>query len=328
MEPSELASILTEAIQIKFDRQDPGDYTTVREERHWFLSKNKTEIEILSPSVFYYLRNFNNVSTSELIEEWGTLTHGIDVHGRPKSKSYLMFSRTKRFIMKTISRDESVTLRHMLPHYVRYCSSNPRTFLNRYLLLVKIHKKCTIAPYKGYVIVICNTFAASPEIHEIYDLKGRSPKVGGILPSKRSSAERRRNPLVMEDKNLVRSFSIDPQSRITILQQLKADFQFLQSQYLMDYSILLGVKQVKTENFSIEGAYHDKEQINKTFFESTDGSELYFIGVIDTLTYYGIKKRLSNFFKSLVWNQDTLSTVRPDVYYERLLAYSEAIFVS
>ena len=325
MEPTELANILTEAIQVKFERPDPRDYVNVCEERHWFLSKDKTEIEILSPSMFYFLRNINSVSTAELVDEWQNLFGTANLHGRPKSKSFFMFSRTNKYIMKTISRDESITLRRILPQYARYCSTNAGSFLNRYLLLVKIHKK-SISPYKGYVIVTKNVFDQTCSIREIYDLKGREPKAGKMVPCTSLSTGCDSHH-VLEDKNLQRQFLLNADDRKSLISQLQSDFEFLKCEGLMDYSILIGVlrlKDIPTETASDMNQMHDDQEYN--VFLSRNAEEMYFIGIIDTLTVYGWKKRISNFFKSFIWDQQTLSTIAPDLYYKRLLMYSETIF--
>ena len=51
----------------------------------------------------------------------------------------------------------------------------------------------------------------------------------------------------------------------------------------------------------------DKDRFDKSFFESIDGGfvsrdrkKVYFIGIIDTLTFFGAKKSLEYKFKSLV----------------------------
>ena len=50
---------------------------------------------------------------------------------------------------------------------------------------------------------------------------------------------------------------------------------------------------------------------------SADGTEIYFMGIIDTLTNFGKKKKIENTFKSIVQNSRTISCVPPYQYGER-----------
>lgn len=38
--------------------------------------------------------------------------------------------------------------------------------------------------------------------------------------------------------------------------------------------------------------------------------EIFFIGIIDCLTFYGAYKKIAHSFKSLLWNKEQLSTVQ------------------
>lgn len=54
--------------------------------------------------------------------------------------------------------------------------------------------------------------------------------------------------------------------------------------------------------------------------------EIYYIGIIDMLTSYSAKKKTANFFKSFLWEQDTLSTIPPKRYGRRLTSFTKLIF--
>jgi len=51
------------------------------------------------------------------------------------------------------------------------------------------------------------------------------------------------------------------------------------------------------------------------------GNEIYFMGIIDILTVYGVKKRFEHGFKSLVQSPDQISAVSPKKYAERFKAF-------
>jgi hypothetical protein len=54
--------------------------------------------------------------------------------------------------------------------------------------------------------------------------------------------------------------------------------------------------------------------------------EIYYIGIIDVLTAYSAKKKAANFFKSFLWEQDTLSTIPPKQYGRRITSFTKLIF--
>lgn len=63
---------------------------------------------------------------------------------------------------------------------------------------------------------------------------------------------------------------------------------------------------------------HERKRPVKAFFESqegglvsSDGSCIYYMGIIDILTVYGKKKALENFGKSIIYNKNTISCVPP-----------------
>lgn len=54
---------------------------------------------------------------------------------------------------------------------------------------------------------------------------------------------------------------------------------------------------------------------------SSDGKQLYFMGIIDTLTGYGGVKKLENTFKSIVYDGKTISCVPPIQYGDRFYKF-------
>jgi 1-phosphatidylinositol-4-phosphate 5-kinase len=61
---------------------------------------------------------------------------------------------------------------------------------------------------------------------------------------------------------------------------------------------------------------------------SSDGKCVYFIGIIDTLTYFGTKKKLEYRLKSVAYGNKTISCVPPKRYGSRFLAFMNQIFTN
>lgn len=165
-----------------------------------------------------------------------------------------------------------------------------------------------------------------------------------------------------KDKDLTRLFWLEEYARQDLLSQLHDDFQFLRSCGLMDYSILVGVKysgqstcsagrsmrmtfalgeenqrgvrEMRSREASPEMVTHyDPATIthNSKYhygIQSLKGHETYYIGIIDMLTVYNMKKKTANFFKTFLWTEATLSTIPPEDYEERIEKYAKRIFAS
>lgn len=61
---------------------------------------------------------------------------------------------------------------------------------------------------------------------------------------------------------------------------------------------------------------------------SADGKVIYFIGIIDTLTFFGAKKKLEYTLKSLRYGNTTISCIPPQYYGERFIQFMKGIFES
>lgn len=70
----------------------------------------------------------------------------------------------------------------------------------------------------------------------------------------------------------------------------------------MDYSILLGIHKIDYNTTLAEEVAEWTERHG--VYLSYDKTELYFIGVIDVLTIYNIKKKMERFFKVYIMLQD------------------------
>merc|ERR1712137_508960 len=98
----------------------------------------------------------------------------------------------------------------------------------------------------------------------------------------------------------------------------------------MDYSLLVGVHHMDDDS-GMQPTPNHASVMGTSKFRSHSGGfpahgELYFIGIIDCLTFYGAAKKVAHSFKSLLWSKDQLSTVQAQFYAERFLLYMEDIF--
>lgn len=167
------------------------------------------------------------------------------------------------------------------------------------------------------------------------------------LPSSPTSVALR----TRKDKDLTRLFWIASPQREELLKELQSDFSFLRSVGLMDYSLLIGVTYNDTAASPLRpalqmGQSQDNGCEKRRLPETKRGSaeqhesrckyhrgitsilkkETYYLGIIDMLTIFNMKKRTANFFKTFLWSEDTLSTLTADDYYERASNYVSRLF--
>ena len=101
-----------------------------------------------------------------------------------------------------------------------------------------------------------------------------------------------------------------------------ADVQFLQQLNVMDYSLVIGVHYVNTNNNSYEDAQSVSIfQSKYGGIESANGQEIYYMKIVDILTPYTWKKALETKWKTIFSNQMKISSVNPLLYRERFLNF-------
>lgn len=164
-------------------------------------------------------------------------------------------------------------------------------------------------------------------------------------PSKIKGAETTHGSTVevLKDKSLTRLFWLRGEDRNALVLQLCTDYAFLASMGLMDYSIFIAVSySPSSSQLSTFRRMHDEQGDvveerdvteealaalpHNSGFPSVLSQEVYFIGIIDMLTYYTFKKRFSNFAKGFLWKERTLSTIPPDDYQKRIERFTRSIF--
>lgn len=73
---------------------------------------------------------------------------------------------------------------------------------------------------------------------------------------------------------------------------------------------LVWVRLVKVWKFIIINIFTGTSQFRQYQGGFLASGEIFFIGIIDCLTYYGAAKKIAHSFKSLLWNKEQLSTVQ------------------
>lgn len=148
-----------------------------------------------------------------------------------KSGSVFFLSQDDRFMIKTLRKSEVKVLLRMLPSYHDHVQKYENTLITKFFGLHRIKPS---SGQKFCFVVMGNMFCTELRIHRRFDLKGSS------LGRSADKVEIDENT-ILKDLDLNYCFYLEPSWRESLLKQIEIDNKFLESQHIMDYSLLLGV---------------------------------------------------------------------------------------
>jgi len=306
-----------------------------------------------------------------------------------KSGSFFYFTHDRRYVIKTVNREEEKFLCKIAKSYYDYIKDNPNSLIVRLYGLYQVQ----LAWEQKYisVIVMENIFHSMQRlpIHEKYDLKGSTVK--------RKTSKKSKKSAVLKDLDLQSKVYVGPESRTALLEQLERDTRFLAGKHIMDYSLLLGIHDHRRQqnqqnirrltNTLTEGGFqavekrdslsmsftdsqrsgeesafmptetcsrfrqdyggirsyiprhpinsHEAEESINLFSNNYRGQSFgnlpvatYYIGVVDILQEYNMRKKLEHFWKVIICreNAEGISVVDPIKYRERFLKFIGEVF--
>ncbi|XP_028800956.1 phosphatidylinositol 4-phosphate 5-kinase 7 isoform X2 [Neltuma alba] len=345
------------------------------------------------PMVFRNLREMFKLDAAEYMMSICGDSGLRDITSPGKSGSIFYLSQDDRFVIKTLKKSELKVLLQMLPKYYSHVGEYENTLITKFFGL---HRIMLRGGKKVRFVVMGNMFCTELHIHRRYDLKGSSQ---GRFTSKDKIKEN----TTLKDLDLKYEFHMDKKLRESLLHQIKVDCGFLESQQIIDYSLLLGLHFRAPENLKalaeqpesltsdalkqgeqlilpkglllvahepsfvntapgphIRGntlrAYSigDKEvdlllpgtgrlrvqlgvnmpaQANRKLVEDkVEASEIelfevydvvLYMGIIDILQQYNLRKKAEHAYKSLQFDPVTISVVEPKLYAERFINFLE-----
>ncbi|CAI9765327.1 unnamed protein product [Fraxinus pennsylvanica] len=322
-----------------------------------------------------------------------------------KSGSLFYLSHDDKFVIKTLKKFELKALIKMLPHYYEHVREHENTLITKFF---GVHRIALKHGKKVRFVVMGNIFCTELRIHHRYDLKGSSQ---GRYTKKDEIDE----STTLKDLDLTYEFHMDRLLRESLMRQLSLDSLFLESQGIMDYSLLLGLhfrapehlksllepsdslhtpessvtnvdgvissgellippsglvlvthepssvstlpgphirgntlKAVSIGNkeadlllpgtgrLRVQLGVHMPAQANHRIVQdNTDSTEVelfevydivLYLGVIDILQEYNLKKKTEHKYKSLQFDPLSISAVEPKVYSKRFISFLEKVF--
>ncbi|KAJ4733506.1 phosphatidylinositol- 4-phosphate 5-kinase 5 [Rhynchospora pubera] len=150
-----------------------------------------------------------------------------------KSGSFFYLTNDDRFMIKTVKKSEVKVLIRMLPSYYQHVRRYQNSLVTRFY---GVHCVKPINGQKIRFIVMGNLFCSEYRIHRRFDLKGSSY---GRTADKIEEEIDETTTLKDLDLNFV--FRLPSFWYKEILEQIKRDCEFLETEGIMDYSLLVGV---------------------------------------------------------------------------------------
>ena len=176
------------------------------------------------------------------------------------------------------------------------------------------------------VVVMQNLFYTNLKIHSKFDLKGSTVK--RFVTDEEINA----GTTVLKDRNFKTKIYLEQKTKKKFLETIKIDAHFLRESNIMDYSILLGINNNNESNGKTEQL---PDLDNPTYWQQEEGgipfpNGIYFMGIIDILQKYNLKKKLENAYKSRREKRkgkdpEAISAVGSAVYSKRFVKYVESL---
>ena len=278
-----------------------------------------------APDIFSKLRkSFNITNTTYLSILTGDNNALLSFLSNSKSGQYFFFSNNSQFIIKTMSKSELDFLLQLLPSYYEHICQYEHSLLPKFYGVYKLNKiKLHNHNNKDLAFLISNNVFYSPHnirIKHQYDLKG-STQGRRTADAQKLSGDILKDLNFMEDD--VRLYVSNNGKDKLFYQQIEADAQWFSQHQIMDYSLLIGIADADGLSESEKESKRDLVKINDGEILSNDGTQLYFLGIIDILQKYNKKKKVAGFVKGIAHEKSTLSTVPPDQYARRFCKFFE-----
>lgn len=225
----------------------------------------------------------------------GNMSALTEVTSTGRSGSFFLRTNDSRFLLKTLPESEFALFRRMLPEYVEHMRRYPNSLLPRFTGMHSIRKDRGPQAGEFNFVVMCNLFDGQYKVHEQYDLKGSTVNrhVDTISPD-----------VARKDNDFCRTLCVSKEHLARILEQVENDCKLLERWNLCDYSLLVGIHFLSPDSeVPLSFTYGQDPSIFKHDFGglvSGDEKELYFLGIIDTLTEWDMQKRSERAIKSLL----------------------------
>ncbi|XP_020102881.1 LOW QUALITY PROTEIN: phosphatidylinositol 4-phosphate 5-kinase 1-like [Ananas comosus] len=185
------------------------------------------------PMVFRHLRKLFSVDPADYMLAICGNDALRELSSPGKSGSIFYLTQDDRFMIKTVKKSEVKVLIRMLHSYYQHVCRYHNTLVTKFY---GVHCVKPIGGQKVRFIVMGNLFCSEYRIHRRFDLKGSShgrttDKVDGEIDE----------TTTLKDLDLDFVFHLQRYWYKKLLEQITRDCEFLESEGIMDYSLLVGI---------------------------------------------------------------------------------------
>ncbi|KAF3795340.1 Phosphatidylinositol 4-phosphate 5-kinase 1 [Nymphaea thermarum] len=302
------------------------------------------------PAVFRHLRHLFKIDPADyMLSICGN--DALRVLSSPgKSGSFFYLTHDDRFMIKTVKKSEVKVLLRMLHSYYYHIQEYENSLVTKFY---GVHCVKPVGGQKVRFIVMGNLFCSEHRIHRRFDLKGSS--YGRSTDKPEGEID---ETTTLKDLDLNFVFRLERHWFQELLRQIDRDCQFLETERIMDYSLLVGLHfcdpfTAKTDflkdSFSSPcnkplvrlGANMParvEHVVRRSDFEysqsngcGSPGAQVYdvilYFGIIDILQDYDISKKLEHAYKSFQVDPISISAVDPKLYSKRFRDFISRIFM-
>ncbi|KAK4264642.1 hypothetical protein QN277_025793 [Acacia crassicarpa] len=185
------------------------------------------------PIVFRHLRDLFGIDPADYMLAICGNDSLREMSSPGKSGSFFYLTQDDRFIIKTVKKSEVKVLIRMLPSYFNHVSQYKNSLVTKFL---GVHCVRPIGGQKTRFIVMGNVFCSEYRIHKRFDLKGSSH--GRTTDKPREEID---ETTTLKDLDLNFVFRLEQSWFQKFKWQLDRDCEFLESEGIMDYSLLIGL---------------------------------------------------------------------------------------
>ncbi|TVU45512.1 hypothetical protein EJB05_05001 [Eragrostis curvula] len=183
------------------------------------------------PMVFRNLREMFHIDAADYMMSICGDDSLKELSSPGKSGSIFYLSQDERFVIKTLRKSELKILLKMLPKYYNHVRAYDNTLITKFF---GVHRITLKAGRKVRFVVMGNMFCTELRIHRKYDLKGSTQ-------GRSTKKENINENTTLKDLDLSYVFHVDKPWREALFRQISLDCMFLESQSIIDYSMLLGI---------------------------------------------------------------------------------------
>lgn len=316
-----------------------------------------------APAVFHQIRLLAGVSGARVaaafaVDPVGTASRASLVEkSQGKSQAVFILSEDKRFLLKSLNDEELDQLMSMLAPYLGHLRANPDTLLPWFLGVFSIRA----GSGTFHVVLMRNVFCTpdGARMDEQYDLKGSRLK---RTVGERKINDIGVTYKDLDWQKFQHRMHLSARHRRWFLEQIDIDTTFLKACNVMDYSLLLGVRRdvagrlrqdprcgclqsrrrpcrlliallqalcggERGRRPAAAAAGIPRRRHKQTLggIASSDGHDVYYMGIIDVLQRWNFRKKSETVLKRVrhvsIAAEPSFSCVDPTVYQRRLVRF-------